>query len=238
MAFLEQIASRRLRLALSGVNPEKATIVNLDKPTFFGPAEIEVSFNPEEIVYTTSPEYTEDEVPDAETGVRINYAGAKSPDSIKMHLLFDTTIDGDDVREEYINFLIALTKSIEKDGIRQPPRCKFVWGKFSKKPYLTFDSVVKDLTVTYTMFLANGRPIRAECDITFMELAKPNGGTNPTSRSEARRVWQVVEGQTLDWIAYQEYGDSSAWRHIAQTNNLRNPRDLRPGMVLKLVPLP
>ena len=48
----------------------------------------------------------------------------------------------------------------------------------------------------------------------------------------------MIEGQTLDWIAYQEYGDTSAWRHIAQVNNIQNPRNLKAGTVLKLVPLP
>jgi nucleoid-associated protein YgaU len=48
----------------------------------------------------------------------------------------------------------------------------------------------------------------------------------------------VSEGQTLAWIAYQEYGDSGYWRHIAETNDLADPLDLRPGQVLKLVPLP
>ncbi|NJM39843.1 MAG: LysM peptidoglycan-binding domain-containing protein [Anaerolineae bacterium] len=45
-------------------------------------------------------------------------------------------------------------------------------------------------------------------------------------------------GETLDYIAYQHYGDAAQWRHIAQANNLLNPKNLRPGLVLKLTPLP
>jgi nucleoid-associated protein YgaU len=41
----------------------------------------------------------------------------------------------------------------------------------------------------------------------------------------------------LDWIAYQEYGDAAAWRHIAEVNNLHNPLSLVPGQLLKLTPL-
>jgi nucleoid-associated protein YgaU len=51
-------------------------------------------------------------------------------------------------------------------------------------------------------------------------------------------VWVVVEGQTLDWIAYQEYGSAAHWRHIADTNDLDDPRQLRSGQILNLVPLP
>jgi hypothetical protein len=48
----------------------------------------------------------------------------------------------------------------------------------------------------------------------------------------------VEQGQRLDWIAYQIYRDSSAWRHLAETNGLLKPNDLVPGQILKIVPLP
>jgi len=48
----------------------------------------------------------------------------------------------------------------------------------------------------------------------------------------------VGAGETIDWIAFQEYGDPAEWRHIATTNNLLNAKDLTPGSVLKITPLP
>ena len=48
----------------------------------------------------------------------------------------------------------------------------------------------------------------------------------------------VEEGQRLDWIAYQEYGDAARWRYIAESNNLDDPDVLQPGQILKLIPLP
>jgi len=74
--------------------------------------------------------------------------------------------------------------------------------------------------------------------VTFSETGEQKKAQNPTTRTEARKIWVVHEGQTLDWIAYQEYGDPAYWRHIAETNNLANPMDLRPGQALKLTPLP
>jgi hypothetical protein len=237
--FLEQIATRRARLALNNLTPHKAKIINLSSKKTFLNNSIKVSFNPQSITYTTCPEYESVSVPDAPGGVRSNYAGAK-PAKLSMKLLFDTTMTGDDVRDKYIDFLVELTVPIKDKPTapKAPPLCKFIWGDFSQEPYLSFKSVVKELSVEYIWFLPNGQPVRAGVDITFQPPDELQEGTNPTSRSEARSVWRVIEGQTLDWIAYQEYGDSAAWRHIAQVNNLRNPRDLRPGMVLKLVPLP
>ena len=47
-----------------------------------------------------------------------------------------------------------------------------------------------------------------------------------------RKVRQVKEGDRLDYIAYEEYGDAQEWRRIADANQLTNPLDLRPGMSL------
>ena len=163
-------------------------------------------------------------------------SGNKST-TIDVDLLFDTTMTGKNVRKEYIDFLVELTMPITDQGETAPPKCKFLWGQFSQK-YLGWEARVTNLDVKFIWFLPNGRPVRAEVDLKMKLLSPEDGAQNPTSRSEARSVWRVIEGQTLDWIAFQEYGDASAWRHIAEVNHLRNPRDLRPGMLLKLAPLP
>lgn len=233
---LEAIASRRLTLLAAGTTPQKAEIYNLEK---WNPLtnHIEVSFNPSTIRYTASPQYYQVKNNDSDYGYRMYYTG-NIASTLTMDLLFDTTVTGSNVQSKFINFLVDLTRPAEGLDPPQPAQCKFVWGDFTKGDYLSFKAVVSNLQVNYTYFLANGTPTRAEVDITFKEPDDVTGGTNPTSRSEARKVWTVVQGQSLDWIAFQEYGDSSAWRHIARANNLQNPRALRPGMVLRLPPLP
>ena len=244
--FLEQIASRRIELALAegGASPKKAKIINLDryKNLLMHPFDykIEVSFNPREITYKASPPVYKDKPAAGKIGGhRMSYAGNKS-NELHMKLLFDTTMSGDNVYTEYIKFLVDLLTPDPDKKTHQPPLCRFEWGKFTVGD-MYFDAVLCNLDVDYTWFLANGKPVRAETKLTFRDPETPKGkhkGTNPTSRSEARSVWRVVEGQTLDWIAFKEYGDSAAWRHIALVNNLQNPRELRPGMILKLLPLP
>jgi LysM repeat protein len=111
-----------------------------------------------------------------------------------------------------------------------PPKCKFMWGSFS------FLSIVQSVNVTFTMFLPNGRPVRAQAKVKMKQIEEQAmyEPQNPTTRSAPRKVWTVKAGQTLDWIAYQEYGDPSLWRYLARINNLDDPRDLHPGQVLKL----
>jgi hypothetical protein len=238
--FLEAIASRRVQMGLF-MSPEKATIINMSITNPLSPdRKREVTFNPGSITLTASPEFENVKVTDNEGyGYHTYYTGNVAP-SLSMELLLDTTIDGDDVREKYIDWLIKLTQPVKKnstDKQPQPPRCMFSWGDFTDGVH-DFEGYLCDLRVTYTYFLPNGRPVRAEVSLTIKQPDDVTPPTNPTSRSEARRVWTVVQGQTLDWIAFQEYGDTSAWRHIARVNNIRNPRALRPGTVLKLTPLP
>jgi hypothetical protein len=233
---LEAFASRRLTLLAAGTTPQKAEIYNLEK---WNPLtdHIEVSFNPETITYWARPQYYQVKSPDNEYGGRTYYTGTLAS-KLKMDLIFDTTPSGDSVQEEYIDFLVELTRPDPDLDPPQPPQCKFVWGDFTKGDFLSFKAVVCELRVEYLFFLANGTPIRAKVDITFEQPDEVKSGTNPTSRSEARKVWTVVQGQTLDWIAFKEYGDSSAWRHIARANNISNPRNVRPGTILRLPPLP
>ena len=235
MGFVEAFATRRLTLALAGTTPQKAEIYNTK---ILNPLtdHIEVSFNPTTIRYTASPQYKQLPNNDSEYGYRMYYTGNVAS-SLTMDLLFDTTTSGDNVQEEYIDFLIELTRVKEGSDPPQPPLAKFVWGDFTKGEFLSFAGVVCNLQVNYTYFLADGTPLRADVDITFKQPDEVKSGTNPTSRSEARKVWTVVQGQTLDWIAFQEYGDSSAWRHIARANHISNPRQLRPGTILRLPPL-
>jgi nucleoid-associated protein YgaU len=48
----------------------------------------------------------------------------------------------------------------------------------------------------------------------------------------------VQQRETLDFIASQEYGQASHWRHIAEANGIDDPMRVRPGTVLALPPLP
>ena len=164
------------------------------------------------------------------------FSGGEAGD-LTMTLLFDTTDTGKDVRKTY-ETLVELSQvdpklKNSKTDVSEPYQCRFEWGKF-----LTFTAVIVKLSQKFTMFKPDGTPLRAEVTVTFKQLPDKPKAQNPTSRPESRKVWVVSEGQTLAWIAYQEYGDSGYWRHIAETNNLADPLDLRPGQVLKLVPLP
>lgn len=238
----EAIATRKASLALAGISPVKA-MIKKEKSDGKLHDYLECLFNPTSINFTKGTKWVEDNISTSNTGLK-TFSGGEAA-RLQIELFFDTTDTGDNVADKYVNKLLKLMnidKSLPKmpNNEKRPPKVRFDWGKFSSAGPLKFDAYIPTVNVQFNLFLADGTPLRATCDVSFVEYddyEKQKPG-NPTSVSEARKIWRVTEGETLDWIAYREYGDSAYWRHIAQTNNLSNPRDLRAGQVLKLVPLP
>jgi nucleoid-associated protein YgaU len=171
---------------------------------------------------------------------KLNFGGG-NPATMSLELLFDTTDTGDDVRTKYTDFLLGLLeidqnkKDENNNPVHEPPDCRLTWGSV-----LSLIVIVESVDLTFTFFLSNGTPVRATARLSLKQKIdeKQQSRQNPTSRSEARKTWIVHEGQRLDWIAYQEYGNPAHWRHIAETNDLADPGALQAGQILKLVPLP
>jgi nucleoid-associated protein YgaU len=197
-------------------------------------------YNPDTITYKKQVKWNEDKRASKNIG-DLNLVGGHGATFSIAKALFDTTLPasgkgrgtGNDVRDHTDN----LIKLMEVDASlkpKAPPKCQFIWGSF-----VSFEVYVTSVQLTFDMFSPGGAPMRAWADIEFKQ-ASDDGQLkrqNPTSGSYARKIWTVVEGETLDWIAYQEYGDPAAWRHIAEINNLANPMSLHPGQLLKLTPL-
>jgi hypothetical protein len=212
-------------------NVQKAKIVNADNPS----KAVVCHFNPDTFSLDRTVNWNVDTSIGGDAST-LSFSGGQASD-LTMTLLFDTTDTGNDVRDTYATLIdlseIDQSKKNAKTGMGEPPLCRFEWGRF-----LTFTAVITKLSQKFLMFKADGTPLRAEVTVTFKQVEPASRPQNPTTRTEPRKVWVVLEGQTLDWIAYQEYGDPAYWRHIAETNQLANPLDLKPGQVLKLVPLP
>lgn len=211
----------------------KATITNLDThevvTCLFNPSEFTVnkanSWQPKPVVGKNVP--------------RLDFTGGGSR-ILTMELFFDVyERPGGDVRT-YIDRLWKLTLIDEKTRNKatrraRPPLCIFQWGG-----HWSFKAAVTNLSVRYTHFRQDGTPVRATANITLQEAEdeKDQPGTNPTSYSEPGYKSRKVEPQdTLDRIAFEEYGDASQWRRIAVANHLDDVLDLVPGQVLAIPPV-
>jgi len=213
-----------------GQKPQKAKISKVG-----GSESLECQFNPTELETGWDIEWKERESIGNDVP-RVTFAGGKAQE-LTLTFLFDSTADSSDVRDKY-KLLLTLAqtdtgKENSKTGKSEPSECQFQWGKL-----LSFTAVIKSIRQKFTMFKSDGTPLRAYVTVVFKQAKKATGGQNPTTRTEPRKTWLVRQGDRLDWIAYQEYGNAAYWRYIAEANNLANPLDLQVGQVLKLVPLP
>lgn len=220
---------------MPSTKPEKAMIRNLDDakaPT------VECLFNPSEYTFSKKNTWNKAELK-GKNVPELEFGGGDSM-TLQMQLFFDTYETGKDVRKttdliwKLMNIDEKLTDMTSVKG--RPPMVEFHWGTT-----WAFKAVITQISQKFTLFRYDGTPVRATLDVTFMQ-AKDEGkypGQNPTTVGKpGYKRRQVKEGENIDWIAYDEYGDSSLWRYIAETNELDNPQKLRAGQVLAIAPLP
>ena len=217
----------------------KARIINCSTHEF-----VMCMFNPKEYSFTKKNTWTK--TPAKGKGVsHLEFSGG-DPAALKIQLLFDTYEEhepvpaGVDVRlltRGLWDMMKIDPKTVNpKTQKGQPPHVRFEWGKL-----WSFEAVIEGITQKFTLFDNKGVPLRATVDVDFKQIRDEGQypRQNPTSGGmPGERLRTVREGETLAGIAYEEYGDSTQWRHIADANNLNDPRLLRPGQALLVTPLP
>jgi nucleoid-associated protein YgaU len=215
--------------------PTPAIIENLDaKET------LKCRFRPKEYTFTKNNSWPKDQKAGHNSPV-LSFGGGQ-PATLQMELMFDTYTEASDgatpkdVRKEYIDklwkmmYVVKELKEKQKNKKGRPPKVRFTWGKA-----WTFEAVITSLKIKFTLFLPDGTPVRATADVTFQQVQDTETlpSQNPTSGGlVGERVRTVSDGDTLGLIAYQEYGDTSRWRLIAEANHLSSVRRLAPGTVL------
>jgi Contractile injection system tube protein/LysM domain len=154
---------------------------------------------------------------------------------LTLELFFDVTepINGaqiDDVRKE-TNKVVTLARKDRDLG--RPPVVAIEWGSApltgSDFPFV---GVVSALTQNFTLFKANGTPVRATLNVAFTEFVDPKIDQRKLDPEFTTRT--VKRGETLSSIAAELYGDPALWRVIAQYNRLDDPRRIEIGRRLAI----
>ena len=108
-----------------------------------------------------------------------------------------------------------------------PPVCVFAWKD------RRMQCIVERVTGRFTLFRADGAPLRATLGLTLREYADAEVVVSrPSATAGAGGTRVVKQGDTLSGIAHEVYGDAGRWREIASANRISNPRRLQPGQVL------
>lgn len=162
------------------------------------------------------------------------YTGSQ-PASMTMTVWFDQSFEPDGDISDEIDQLQNWTCPTERvtSGAKNPPRVTFTWGS------LQFVGHIQSLTITYKLFGTGGQPVRAEAQITITENPSAVPGGNPTSGGvSGRRVHVMSAGDSLQSIAYTEYGSPGHWRVLAEANGIDDPLRVAPGTTLLIPPEP
>ena len=92
---------------------------------------------------------------------------------MSFELMFDGFETGTNVHATFVENLVKLACIQDPDGPedkRRPPRVGVRWGTAGMLP--EFHGVIESISTKYTMFLADGTPVRATCQVSVREASR------------------------------------------------------------------
>lgn len=208
---------------------------------------ISFTFNPSSYRITSTPHYKDIRTL-ATDEEKKEYIGGITR-TLSVTLIFDSFSDSDllspaeargvtDMTAGIENKLRPITDKLKKleqaahvaGEVHQPPMVIFSWGN------LNFRGIISDLSIEYTMFSMEGKPIRARANVMIAETRDPklSAKKSPFESPDRTKSKVVTEGMSLWSIAWDEYDDCEKWRVIAKANGIMNPMDIRPGQIIQI----
>lgn len=223
-----------LNVTRGGLVPAKITNLNTN-------AEVKFMFNPFE--YTISKSVTwQKQTRINENLPQVTFEQGGAP-TLSLTLHFDTLGSGRDVRVYTAPLwkmtMVDTTKKNPRSDKGSPPPVAFSWGR------LYFKAVITKLSESFTVFAANGTPLRSKVTIDLeqiLDIASPppqdSGGTDATNGTGGgggggRSSTTVVQGDRMDHIAARSTGSANNHRQVAEANNIDNPMKVKNGKNLK-----
>ena len=188
-------------------------------------------FNPNKLAVSRSVQWQNQQAAKRDNP-EMQFTGAE-PATLSIDLLFDTydtpepEASKQSVKTVYTDKLLHLT-TVEQHGDKhRPPVCRLQWGRQG----IFFQGVLQTLEIQFTLFTSLGVPTRATARCVFKQWISNSADLKKQNlmSSDVAKIWVVKRGQSLATIAAAEYGDSRAWRIIADANGIDNPLDLVPG---------
>jgi hypothetical protein len=198
------------------------------------PPVIPVLFNPPEYTITKGAQIAEIAIPGIDAPILQFIRGQTR--TLALELFFDGTRVGSSLtRPGDVRLLLEPVVQLGRiqPNTHAPPRIRFIWGVG-----LSFRGIVDNIQQKFTLFTPAGIPVRATLTLSIKEYKTLEEQLKELNLQSAdhtkRRV--VRRGDTLDRIAFEEYGDPAKWRPIADRNAdlVPDPRRLTPGIELEI----
>jgi nucleoid-associated protein YgaU len=209
-----------------------------------GSTQIQALYNPEKYSVNKSVQYAEIGIPGLDEPILQFIRGQN--EKVTLDLFFDTTEQGmvdnvADVRGLTMDVYTLLKADTETHA---PPRFTIEWGtgmSLFGQGHTSSLCVMESMNEEFTLFAPTGEPLRAKLTVTIRMAASVELQLqeNPRNSPDRTKMVMVVRGQRISDIAYQQYGDPTQWRAIADANpTITNPRFLDPGATLTVPSLP
>jgi nucleoid-associated protein YgaU len=200
-------------------------------------------YNPEKYSVTKSVQYAEIGIPGLNEPVLQFIRGQN--EKVTLDLFFDTTGHG---MVDNVVDVRTLTRNVYgllkvDTNSHAPPRFRVEWGVSQNLSLFGQGStaslcVMESMNEEFTLFAPTGEPLRAKLTVTIRlaSSVEVQFRETPLHSPDRTNVRKVARGQRITDVAYDAYGDSTAWRAIADANpGIGNPRFLQGGATL-LVP--
>ncbi|MEE4022754.1 peptidase M23 [Gordonia sp. PKS22-38] len=182
---------------------------------------IPFQFNPREVTITKAARWESKPTKGAAKAGAAEFMGAQ-PCTLSLEMFLDATAKHDDSVAKGVDRLMSCcvpTSATTGTPKAIPPLVVFKWGGLT-----SFPGFITKVTAKFTLFAADGAPLRAVCTVEIEEMPGGKGGQNPTSRAaSARRSHVLIAGESLATLAHREYGDPQRWRDIASFNGIDDP---------------
>jgi hypothetical protein len=212
-------------LTRGGLKPAK--LKNLSKTPV---EELNVMFNPNEYTISKETDWQQNTVSGRDVP-RTTFRQGK-PRTLSLVLWFDTFAQGTSVTQytdKLIGMMMIDQNNVSSDTNRsQPPEVEFEWKE------LAFRAVIKSCQLQFTLFKADGTPVRCKATLSLMEIlpeeAQPAQVEGASATSTASAVTQTA-GDRPDNLAGAN-GDSAGMRALMAANNVGDPLNIPAGRVL------
>ncbi|WP_067043811.1 CIS tube protein [Streptomyces sp. FXJ1.172] len=195
-------------------------------------ARLNLQFNPNSLQLRKSTEWRRTPSRMAGESALPEFVGS-GPRELSLEVFLDATSKHDNSVEQAVEKLMKGCVPTPASLARKKPASPWVRFEWGSARTTSFDGVLSSLSVTYSLFDVDGKPLRATCSLSIEEASVDPPGQNPTSGARtARSTHTVVAGDSLALLAWREYGDATAWRVIAEANGIDDPMALVPGTEL------
>lgn len=195
---------------------------------------LELPINPEKVKFSKGIRYAEDKQLGSLNGsnVYVRY----QPEMLYFECLLDVTntMKENDGKDHVHSMVNALEERLY-DYNTEAHRPSFVKTEYCD---ITFFGQLKTLETEYTLFDADGMPLRAELKVTITGYCSHKEEKKHFSKRspDVSRLVTLKEGQTLAAICYEIYGDALLVGQVARFNNLNGYRSVPAGTQL-LMPM-